>query len=183
MRGVPQKTWVDWHFQAAAREAGMLRGKLDHDYCVAYRKLLIEYELTSQIEYHAHNSRQNRSIDKRLQFLATALFFGTLVVCSAHLVDKNTFHQSYLVQLAAILPAFGAAIHGVDSQGDFRNVARRSADMNKWLSDILTRVRMAGDDISSDELAAFAEEAAGVMGADLLDWRVDFQEKPLVFPS
>jgi len=183
MRGVPQKTWVDWHFQAAAREAGMLRGKLDRDYCVAYRKLLIEYELTSQIEYHAHNSRQNRSIDKRLQFLATALFFGTLVVCSAHLVDKNAFHQSYLVQLAAILPAFGAAIHGVDSQGDFRNVARRSADMNKWLSDILTRVRMAGDDISSDELAAFAEEAAGVMGADLLDWRVDFQEKPLVFPS
>jgi hypothetical protein len=42
---------------------------------------------------------------------------------------------------------------------------------------------MAGDEISSDELAAFAEEAAGVMGVDVLDWRVDFQEKPLVFPS
>jgi hypothetical protein len=182
-RGVPQKTWVDWHFQAAAREAGMLRGKLDRAYCLAYRKLLIEYELTSQIQYHAQNSRQNSRIDRRLQLLATVLFFSTLIVCSAHFMDKSKTHLEYLVQFAAILPAFGAAIHGINSQGDFRNVARRSADMNKWLSDILTRVRMAGDEISSDELAAFAEEAAGVMGADLLDWRVDFQEKPLIFPS
>ncbi len=183
LRGVPRRTWVDWHFQAVVREAGMLRGKLDHAYCVAYRKLLIEYEITSQIKYHANNSRQNARIDHRLQLLATALFFGTLVVCSAHLVDRNWSHRTFLVQLAAILPAFGAAVHGINSLGDFRNVARSSADMNKWLSDILTRMRMAGDELSSDALGDFAEEAAGVMGADLLDWRVDFLEKPLVFPS
>jgi hypothetical protein len=183
LRGAPRKTWVDSHFQAAVREAGMLRANLNRPYCLAYRKLLIEFEVTSQIEYHAHNSRLNSRIDQNLQWLATGLFFSTLLVCSAHLFDKNLYHQSYLVQMAAILPAFGAAIHGINSQGDFRNVARRSADMNKWLSNILTRLRMAGDEISSDDLAAFAEEAAGVMGADLLDWRVDFQEKPLVFPS
>jgi hypothetical protein len=183
LRGAQRKTWVDWHFQAAVREAGMVRGKLDREYCIAYRKLLIEYELTSQIQYHAHNAQQNRRIDSRLQWLATGLFLGTLVVCAAHLLDKNLNHQGYLVQLAAILPAFGAAVHGINSQGDFRNVARRSADMNKWLSDILSRVRIAGDEICSDDLAEFAEEAAGVMGNDLLDWRVDFQERPLVFPS
>jgi hypothetical protein len=183
LRGVPRKTWVDWHFQAAVREAGMLNEKLDRAYCIAYRKLLIEHELTSQIQYHARNSQSNGRVDRNLQWLATGLFFGTLIVCSAHLVDRDLYHQRYLVQMAAILPAFGAAIHGINSQGDFRNVARRSADMNKWLSNILTRLRMAGDEISSDELAAFAEEAAGVMGADLQDWRVDFQEKPLVFPS
>jgi hypothetical protein len=183
LRGEPRKTWVDWHFQAVVREAGMLGANLNHPYCLAYRKLLIEFEVTSQIQYHAHNSRLNSRIDHNLQWLATLLFFGTLIVCSAHLVDRNLYHQGYLVQMAAILPAFGAAIHGINSQGDFRNVARRSGDMNKWLSNILTRLRMAGDEISSDDLAAFAEEAAGVMGADLLDWRVDFQEKPLVFPS
>jgi hypothetical protein len=183
LRGTPRKTWVDWHFQAAVREAGMLSGKLDHPYCAAYRKLLIEYEITSQIQYHARNSQSNGRVDRNLQWLATGLFFGTFVVCFVHLIDGNVAHQIRMVQLAAVLPAFGAAIHGINSQGDFRNVARRSADMNKWLSNILTRLRMAGDEISSDELAAFAEEAAGVMGADLLDWRVDFQEKPLVFPS
>jgi hypothetical protein len=183
LRGVPRKTWVDWHFQAVVREAGMLSGKLDHPYCAAYRKLLIEYEITSQIQYHARNSQSNGRVDRNLQWLATGLFFSTFVVCFVHLIDGNVAHQIRMVQLAAVLPAFGAAIHGINSQGDFRNVARRSADMNKWLSNILTRLRMAGDEISSDELAAFAEEAAGVMGADLLDWRVDFQEKPLVFPS
>jgi len=183
LRGTPRKTWVDWHFQAAVREAGMLRGKLDHPYCVAYRKLLIEYEITSQIQYHARNSQSNGRVDRNLQWLATGLFFSTLLVCSAHLIDRNVRHQFFLMQMAAFLPACGAAIHGINGQGDFRNVARRSADMNKWLSNISTRLRMAGDEISSDELAAFAEEAAGVMGADLLDWRVDFQEKPLVFPS
>jgi hypothetical protein len=183
LRGVPRKTWVDAHFQAAVREAGMLRADLNRPYCLAYRKLLIEYEVTSQIQYHAHNSQLNSRIDRNLLWLATGLFFSTLLVCGMHLLDRSDTHHGILVQLSAILPAFGAAIHGINSQGDFRNVARRSGDMNKWLSNILTRLQMAGDEISSDDLAAFAEEAAGVMGADLLDWRVDFQEKPLVFPS
>ena len=152
LRGAPRKTWVDWHFQAAVREAGMLRGNLDRNYCLAYRKLLIEYEITSQIQYHARNSQSNGRVDRNLQWFATGLFFSTLIVCSAHLVDGSLYHQTYLVQMAAILPAFGAAIHGINSQGDFRNVARRSADMNKWLSNILTRLRMAGDEISSDEV-------------------------------
>ena len=183
LRGTPRKTWVDWHFQAAVREAGMLRGNLDHPYCIAYRKLLIEYELTSQIHYHARNSQSNSRVERNLQWLATGLFFSTLLICIAHLLDWSSDRQSFLLQMAAFLPACGAAIHGINGQGDFRNVARRSGDVNKWLSNILTRLRMAGDEISSDELAAFAEEAAEVMGTDLQDWRVDFQEKPLVLPS
>jgi hypothetical protein len=183
-QGDPRKTWVNWHFQAVVREVGMLREKFDPLYRLAYRKLLVEHELPSQIEYHGETSRQFKRIYKRLHSLGTSLFFGTLVVCVVHFLFAFdiTFHR-ILVQLAAIFPAFGAALQGIVSQGDFHNVARRSAAMYHWLSGIVTQLRVAQEDLSAEVLGELAEKAAEVMGAELIDWRVGFQGKPLVFPS
>ena len=95
---------------------------------------------------------------------------------------QGTFHR-ILVQLAAIFPAFGAALHGIVSQGDFHQVARRSAAMYDWLSGIVAQVKVGQEAPSAEVLGELAEKAAEVMGAELIDWRVAFQDKPLVFPS
>jgi len=191
-QGDPRKTWVNWHFQAVVREVGMLREKFDPLYRLAYRKLLVEHELPSQVEYHGETSRQFKLIYKRLHTLGTSLFFGTLVVCLVHFMldfdfsapgdRQGTFHR-ILVQLAAIFPAFGAALHGIVSQGDFHQVARRSAAMHHWLSGIVAQVKVGQEAPSAEVLGELAEKAAEVMGAELIDWHVAFQDKPLVFPS
>jgi hypothetical protein len=179
----PGKSWVNWHFHAAARAAGMPRGEFDGPYRAAYRKLLGEYELPSQSKYHAKNSQQFLKIDHRLHWLGTSLFFGTLVVCIAHLFDPHGDHHKVLVQLAAILPAFGAALHGIGSQGDFHKVAQRSTVVNQRLNAIMTQLNKAQDSLSSEALGDFAERAADVMGAELVEWRAGLQEKPLGYPS
>jgi hypothetical protein len=179
----PGKTWVNWHFEAVTRAAGMLQADFDREYLAAYRNLLTGYELPSQIEYHAKTFLKFHKIDRRLHWLGTSLFFGTLVVCVAHLVDRKDFMHGALVQLAAVLPAFGAALHGIGSQGDFHKIAQRSGRVNQRLGAIMAQLKDAPEDISSDGLGEYAERAAAIMGEELVDWQAGSKEKPLVYPS
>lgn len=181
--GNPRKTWVHWHFQAVLREAGLLGASFDPGYRVAYRKLLTDYEIRSQIDYHFQSSRKFHRIDRRVRSVGTSLFFGTLLVCIVHLFDRRGVLHKHLTQLAAALPAFGGALHGIVSQGDFNNVSRRSVAVGKTLTGIMARVDSAPDNLPSDPLGDFAERAASVMGEDLLDWRAHFQDKPLEYPG
>jgi hypothetical protein len=177
------KTWVNWHFHAVTRAAGLPKGEFNGPYRAAYQKLLFEYELPSQIKYHTDNSEQLQKIDRRLRWLGTSLFFGTLVVCVAHLFDRRGEYHRVFVQLSAVLPAFGAALHGIGSQGDFHKIGERSAVVNQRLSAIWAQLKNAPDKLSSEALGDFAEKAADVMGTELTDWRAGLQEKQLVYPT
>jgi hypothetical protein len=177
------KSWVNWHFNGVTRAAGLPKSGFNESCRSAYRKLLFEYELPSQIKYHTHNSEQLQTIDRRLHWLGTSLFFGTLLVCVAHLFDRRGEYHRIFVQLSAVLPAFAAAIHGIGSQGDFHKVADRSAVVNQRLNAIWEQLKNSPDNLSSETLGDFAEKAADVMGAELTDWRAAFQEKQLVLPT
>jgi hypothetical protein len=177
------KTWVNWHFHAVARAAGLPKGEFNWPYRAAYQKLLLEYELPSQIKYHTDNSEQLQKIDRRLRWLGTSLFFGTLVVCIAHLFDRRGEYHRVFVQLSAVLPAFAAALHGIGSQGDFHKVGERSAVVNQRLSAIWAQLKNAPDNLSTETLGDFAEKAGDLMGTELTDWRASLQEKQLVYPT
>jgi hypothetical protein len=180
--GEERKTWVDWHFQAVVREAGILHGKMDRPYRAAYRKLLSSYELPSQMDYHDRNCKKSTRIAHRLQAFSTGLFYGTLVICLIHLFFEEGSWTDFLVQMAAVLPAFGAAIRGIESQGDFHHVARRSRSVGQVLAGIVSRMDRAEKDLPSEVLGDIAEKAADAMGAELADWRTGFQDKPLEYP-
>jgi hypothetical protein len=177
------KSWVNWHFDAVTRAAGLPQGDFDRPYREEYRKLLTDFELPSQVEYHAKNFLKFQKIDRHLHWVGTSLFFGTLVVCIAHLLDRYGYLHGTLVQLAAVLPSFGAALHGIGSQGDFHRVAQRSGQVNQRLNAIMSQLKNAPDDLSSNALGEYAERAAAIMGEDLVDWRAESQEKQLVYPS
>jgi hypothetical protein len=176
-------TWVNWHFHAVTRAAGLPTGEFNWPYRASYQKLLLEYELPSQIKYHTDNSAQLQKIDRRLRWLGTSLFFGTLVVCIAHLFDRRGEYHRVFVQLSAVLPAFGAALHGIGSQGDFHKIGERSSVVNQRLNEIWAQLKNAPDNLSSEALGDFAEKAADVMGTELTDWRASLQEKQLAYPT
>ncbi len=179
--GEERKSWVDWHFQAVVREAGILHGKMNRPYRAAYRKLLADYELPSQVEYHDRNCTKSTRIANRLQRFSTGLFYGTLVICLIHLFKEGLWSDT-LVQLAAILPAFGAAVRGIESQGDFHHVARRSRSVGQVLTGIVLHLRQNEKVLPSEVLGDIAEKAADTMGAELADWRTGFQDKLLEYP-
>jgi hypothetical protein len=87
-----------------------------------------------------------------------------------------------LTLLDAVLPAIGAALAAIASQGEFGRIAERSHAMVLRLRALLTRLR-ASDTPTSVTSGEIAEEAAETMTAELLDWQITFRDKPLHLPT
>jgi hypothetical protein len=47
VHGDPRRSWVNWHFRAIAREAGLVNARIDTGYLEAYRQLLVGHEIKS----------------------------------------------------------------------------------------------------------------------------------------
>jgi hypothetical protein len=94
--------------------------------------------------------------------------------------------QIWLVTLNALLPAFGAAIAAIRSQGEFHRVAQRSLAMREELDELklaLSQIAPRGDELKSQEMRRIVEQAARLMINETLDWRIVFQDRPLVLPA
>ena len=83
--------------------------------------------------------------------------------------------------LTAVLPALGAAIFGIRVQGDFKNVAERSLRTAKALTQI--RESLKAGNLRWESLKGQTDNAAMVMLADLADWRIIFERRPLTLPA
>jgi hypothetical protein len=88
-----------------------------------------------------------------------------------------------LTVCAAVLPALGAAIYGIRSQGELQRIPKRSEAMSAELGIIQDALTRAGPVLSSSTLGQAAEQVADIMTAEVLDWRIVFQERPLVLPG
>jgi Protein of unknown function (DUF4231) len=175
----PSNTWVNWHFRAIARAAGMVNARLDPSYLEAYRQLLTEHEIQSQVAYHRDNAHRSHTIHRRLHMLGYGLFFLTSGACVLHLWS----HSLWLTFFAAVFPAFGAAAYGIRSHGEFQRIAERSEAMSQRLQEMADQLRNPEYMLSSHALGQMAEAAADIMTTEVLDWRIVFRAKPLVLPS
>jgi hypothetical protein len=86
----------------------------------------------------------------------------------------------------------GGSLHGFVSQGDFQGIARRSTAVRAGLQALALRLERAqlprtrapgGLARATEELGDIAQEAAEMMDAELIDWRVGFEGKPLTLPA
>jgi hypothetical protein len=172
----------------------MVCARLDAPYRTAYYKLLTEQEIQEQITYHHGNAHRFHQLDHCLHWFGYTLFALTLLACLTHLILgllEIFFHGAMeapwllrvLTVCAAVLPAFGAAIYGIRSQGEFQRIAKRSEAMSAELSTIKAALTRAGPVLSANTLGQTAEQVADIMTAEVLDWRIVFQERPLVLPG
>jgi hypothetical protein len=194
VHGDPRSTWITWHFRAIVREAGMVCARLDAPYRTAYHKLLTEQEIQEQITYHHDNAHRFHQLDHCLHWFGYIMFALTLLACLIHLMLgllEIFFHGAMaspwlprvLTVCAAVLPAFGAAIYGIRSQGEFQRITKRSEAMSAELSTIKAALTRAGPVLSANTLGQASEQVADIMTAEVLDWRIVFQERPLVLPG
>jgi hypothetical protein len=189
------------------REIDMATAVLDSAYVDSYRRFL-HSRIADQAAYHHRTAERNERLHHRLHRLATAFFWVTLAICAVHLV-ADVLHLEHegpltnfwrvepiaaagairgnalLTAFAAALPAFGRALAGISSQGEFDRVARRSAAMAAALGGLAQRLDRAATDASpsSSACAQVAEAAAEMMTAELLDWQVTFRAKSLELPA
>ena len=123
--------------------------------------------------------------------MGTSFFGATAVACLTHLIlawvlDLPERVSGLLLTLNALLPACGAALAAIRSQGEFHRVARRSRSMEQELADLRFRLSVIpakGNELQSQEIRRVSERISGLMLGETLDWRVVFQDRPLVLPT
>jgi hypothetical protein len=189
-----------WYVRAVERALGLPAAVVDELHvraCLEHLKDLVK----EQIDYHKRSAGRCHRMEHRLHNWGMTFLFLTLFACALHLFLPEHLHQEpYLAWLApnvltflcGFLPASGAAMAGINNQGEFRRIERRSKAMEKQLQLLLARIsaldeqtksaRARGTRLSA-QAAALSAEVAGLLVNEVLDWRVVFLDRPLVPPA
>lgn len=177
------RSWVDGMFRTIARDLGLAPATIDRNYLASISKL-IESILDGQIQYHQSNAGTLTKLSHRLHHIGTALFVATLLACVVHVFTNQ--ESSWLLILATVPPAFGAAFYAIASHGEFARTADRSRAMALELSSLQSVDLKNAIDSTDDSFAALREAAqriAGVMIAETMDWSFVFRYRTLNLPG
>ncbi len=177
------RSWVDGMFRAIARDLGLAPATVDRPYLASIGKL-IENILDDQIGYHEGNCHTLSKLSHRLHHIGTTLFVLTLLACVVHVFTNQ---ESYwLLILATVPPAFGAAFYGIASHGEFARTADRSRAMALELRSLQSMDLKNALDSRTESFAALrqaAQRIAGVMIAETMDWSFVFRYRTLNLPG
>ena len=145
-----------------------------------------------QIGFHQTTSERSQRIEHWLEYAEYSLLALTLVCCLGHLLQGYLHHEYIrthaLTFFCGTFPALGAALAGINNQGEFRRIAKRSKSMQEGLGQHVRRLTQLKNAVGSGvgnneqlstEIASVASEAARMMINEVLDWRVMFHDRPL----
>jgi hypothetical protein len=192
----PANSWVHWHARSVAREAGLPEIQCDAEFRDTYQKHLIGI-ISEQVEYHKNLSDCGKKVTHCIHTIGMVFFIVILIFCALHLFEgvlkpllaklklgvENWYPPEALsLLITAFLPALGAALAGILTQGEFYRIERRSKAMAEQLQVIVEKLRK-DENYSIEQLASLAESAAETIITEVLDWRVVFLAKPLERPT
>jgi len=196
--GSPERTWMYWYVRAVEREVGLPTARVDAPSLAASLLHLRAKVLHEQQEFHRMNHARSERIEHSLHRTCFVLFVATLVLCVVHFLPyghtlwlpaielPRWLPEALLPILCALLPAMGAAIAGINNQGEFARIAKRSHSMVERLTEIDRRIDDLlgrGSRLQSREVIVLATELAQLMVDEVSDWRVVFQDRPPVLPG
>jgi hypothetical protein len=177
------RSWVDGMFRNIARDLGLVNAQVDHAYVSSVAKLIADI-LEGQVRYHEGNHETMHRLSHRLHHVGTALFILTLLACVVHVIGGE--ESAWLLLLATVPPAFGAAFYGIANHGEFSRSADRSLAMARELEALqsteLNRT-LASPHESFAALRQTAEKIASVMIAETMDWSFVFRYRTLNLPG
>ncbi len=190
----PGASFASWYFRAAVREAGLASESLDAERRQHLKAEVVLPLICGQEAYHRLVKRRHARVAEALHMTHLALFGLTFIVVALHVghewhhlmewsfPEPGSFQPKPLNMLAAVLPAFGASFAARATQGEFHRLAERSEAMAQRLKGIARELEALSKP-SATQLGDLAEEAADLMLAEVLDWRVMFLARPPELPA
>ncbi|SEE11015.1 hypothetical protein SAMN05444161_4876 [Rhizobiales bacterium GAS191] len=91
--------------------------------------------------------------------------------------------KPFLIVLAALLPAIGAAVSGIRFTGDFEGYADRSTQTASELDDLKSGYEREIERLELDKTATILIETARVMSEDIDGWQSLYTRKRLALPA
>lgn len=194
----PSKTWMAWYIKSLERSLGLPNAKIDFEYINKNIKGLFDF-VSDQKDYHLKNSKRNHLIEKRLHKLGVMLIGATVGACLLHLVPlliqglhwKESISH-FLTFLCGFLPALGAALAGINNQGEFKSLSKTSDSMQREytliaseLLDIQSEInefRNYSDAQPYRKLKDITFRISYLMIEELNDWRITYHNRPMDLP-
>jgi hypothetical protein len=176
------RRWIDWYASGIWRAIGCPSGSIPLPRAADFARAVAELEVAPQVAYHEKNARQVANLDRRLEKVATLLFWATLIVCvlvvagQAMSPDWVNRYNPWFTLVSAGFPALGTAVFGIRFQGDFGGSGVRSQATANALREI--EMEMARG-VDLPRAADLAEQAARTMLVDLDEWRLVNQQQDL----
>jgi hypothetical protein len=189
-----------WYVRAVERELGLPSALVDRDHlnaCLSHLANLI----AEQIDYHEANALRCQRIELWLHWSGIALLVATLLACGVHLLHSfwhmvptpSWLQPHVLTFCCGFFPALGAALAGINNQGEFRRITKRSEAMHEHLCLLLIEAEKLREQINNDAnprplqfsalVGTLSANAARLLVNEVLDWRVVFLDRPLIPPS
>ncbi len=181
-KGDLASTWISGHFQAIVRGADAAHCKFVNDHTERCQDHIADDWIMGQVKYHLRNRQRMHSAGRTCAKGELAFFLLTLCACISHLalthihgVSPEVVHAwgPWLIAAAASFPAWAAALHGIENQGEFHRLADRSESMSEVLGELhddfpqgQNRVMRIGT------LRAITRTTASLMAEEAIDWRV-----------
>ncbi len=188
--------WTLWYIQASLRELPVPDAHVDASYLRRTLAAVLDHEVTGQLRYHHDNQHLLETVHHRLDRAGELLFYATGFLClvwftviavfgfegADHHHEISHTLKTILTFLAAVFPAFAAAIGGIRAQGDFATSARQSQTTEAELKRLLAsaRKRMPDDYQSA---CGLMQALADRMTLDLEAWRLLSINRPITVPG
>ena len=203
--GDPTRSWMYWQARAVGREVGLPDARLTQAYlddCLGYLGAVAADPETGQLCFHLKTRQRSERIHEFLHRGSGLLFGVTLLSTIAHLllqipsgevgwlprlperyaalVPLSEDGTLWLVLIAGFFPALGAAFAGINNQGEFVRLAKRShamADSFERFDAEIRKVKAAAETRLAD-LLPVANRMSQAMVDENLDWRVVVNDPP-----
>jgi hypothetical protein len=188
--------WTLWYLLATLRELPVPHARVDAGYLRRTLTSAFDHEVSGQIQYHHDNHHVLETVHHRLDMAGEWLFYATGALCLVwfavvaifgfegaehHHAISHTL-KTILTFLAAVFPAFAAAIGGIRAQGDFATSAKQSLTTETELKRLMegTRRRMPDD---YEGAYILMRTVADRMTSDLEAWRFLSSHRPITVPG
>ena len=188
--GTTQPGWVSWHARATARELGLVEATFDMEYLSTVRGTMLAL-IEEQVGYHESNARAMHHANHRLHRAGDLLFIGTIIACLTYLGlaimtgKPGHFLGFGITELVtfttALFPALAAALYGIRMQGDFAATGERSSVIARQLRQL--RSAIEADPVSYEILVERSRRLGEIMLAEVTQWRLHYETRPLSLPG
>ncbi len=191
--GDPGQTWMYWHMRAVARACGIPGVKVTPAYVRAYLDYLAQIvgdPKSGQWGFHAQSAKSSHLIFSKLRTMTLWLLwltvFGILLRLTPHVVHRieglfPAYVERWLLLCSAFLPALGAALEGINNQGEFTRTARRSAAMAGAFEVYAAQLRKLREqkETALAPITDLSRQITATMVDEMAEWRAVFSDRAL----
>jgi len=153
---------------------GYVRDYLD------YLAVIVGHPKSGQWGFHAQSAERSQLIFDRLRGATLWLLgFTFLGVCLRLFLPLTPGWERGLLLASAVLPALGAALEGINNQGEFARTAHRSAAMAGAFEAYAAQVRKLREetDPALAPVTALSSQITQTMVDEITDWRAVFSDR------